>query len=64
MPIPKRFHFLGIPRRRVLFKFDIHGEILKKFVTVDGGIRTHEPKSHGLSTMPFVKVLVGHFKSV
>ena len=25
---------------------------------VDGGIWTHDPKSHGMSTTPFVKVLV------
>ena len=34
------------------------GESLKKFIFVDGGIYTHDPKdSMGLSTTPFVKVL-------
>ena len=29
-------------------------------IIVDGEIRTHDPKTHGLSTTPFVKVLVGY----
>ena len=36
-----------------------HGESLKKFVVVDGGIQTEHSKAHGLSTTPFVKELVG-----
>ena len=35
---------------------DRHGENLKQFIIVDGGDRTHDPKTHGLSTAPFVKV--------
>ena len=31
-----------------------------KFIIVDGGDRTHDPKAHGLSTTPFVKELVGY----
>ena len=31
-----------------------------KFIMVDGGIRTHDPKKHGLSTTPFVKELKGY----
>ena len=27
---------------------------MKKFIIVDDGIRTHDPKTHGLSTTPFV----------
>ena len=52
----KRFHLLGIPGR-VFFKFDMDGESLKKFIIVDGGTRTHDPKTHSLSTTPFVKEL-------
>ena len=37
-----------------------HREESKKFICVDGGDRTHDPKTHGVSTTPFVKVLVGH----
>ena len=29
------------------------------FIVVDGGIRTHDPITHGLSTTPCVKELVG-----
>ena len=36
-----------------------HGECLKKLLLVDGGIQTHDPKTHGLSTTPFVKKLDG-----
>ena len=36
-----------------------HGESLREFIVVDGGIRTHDPKTHDLSTTPFVKELVG-----
>ena len=32
----------------------------KGFIIVDGGIRTHYPKTHGMSTTPFVKELVGY----
>ena len=32
----------------------------EKFIIVDGGDRTHDPKTHGLSTTPFVKELVGY----
>ena len=31
----------------------------EKFIFVDGGDRTHHPKTHGLSTTLFAKVLVG-----
>ena len=31
---------------------------LKKFIVVDGGIRTHDPKAHSLPTTAFVKVVV------
>ena len=40
------------------------------FRNVDGGIRTHDPKTHVLSTTPFVKVLgggispFGHFQKL
>ena len=37
-----------------------HGERLKKFIMVDGEVRTHDPKNHGLLTSPFVKELVGY----
>ena len=38
-----------------------HGKKPEKFIIiVDGGDRTHDPKTHGLSTTPFVKVLAGH----
>ena len=30
---------------------------------MDGGSRTHDPKTHVLPTTPFVKVLVGCFRS-
>ena len=30
------------------------------FIIVAGGVRTHDPKTHGLSTTPFVKELVGY----
>ena len=31
----------------------------EKFIIVDGGDRTHDPKTHGLSTTPFVKIIRG-----
>ena len=31
----------------------------EKFMIVDGGDRTHDPKIHGLSTTPFVKEISG-----
>ena len=31
----------------------------EKFIIVDGGDRTHDPKTHGLSTTPFVKEFSG-----
>ena len=40
-------------------KFD-EGKAVKFYeLLVDGGIRTHDPKTHGLSTMPFVKEMWG-----
>ena len=57
LSISKPFHFLGIPGR-VFFKFDMGKS--EKFIIVDGGDRTHDPKTHGLSTTPFVKDLVGY----
>ena len=44
---------------RVFFKFDMDEESLKKYMIVDGGIRTHDPKTHDLSTTPFVEELEG-----
>ena len=38
----KRFHFLGVPGR-VFFKFDMHGESLKKFIMC-GGWRDSNPR--------------------
>ena len=32
-----------------------HGESCKSLLVVDGEIRTHVPKNHGLSTTRFVK---------
>ena len=40
-----------------------HGGSLKKFIMVDVGPEPTTQKTHGLSTTPFVKVLVG-YKSV
>ena len=37
-----------------------HGESLKKFIMVDVGLEPTIKKKHGLSTTPFVKVLVGY----
>ena len=37
-----------------------HGESLKKFIIVDVGFEPTTPKTHGLSTTPFVQVLVGY----
>ena len=54
----KPFHFLGIPGK-VFSKVDMRGESLKKFIMVDVGLETTTQKTHGLSTTPFVKVLVG-----
>ena len=45
----------------MFFKFDMEWGNSEKFIIVDGGDRTHDPKTHGLSTTPFVKVLVGYF---
>ena len=56
LQISKRLHFLGITGR-VFFKID-KGKVVNVFV-VDGDIRTHDPKTHGLSTTSFVKELVG-----
>ena len=36
------------------------GKSEKFIIIVDGGDRTHDPKTHGLSTTPFVKELVGY----
>ena len=39
-----------------------HGESLKKFIMVDVGVEPTTKKTHGLSTTPFVKVLlVGYY---
>ena len=38
-----------------------HGESLNKFIMVDVGLGPTTQKSHGLSTTPFVKELVGYF---
>ena len=57
VPISTRFHFLGIPGR-IFFQVR-HGESRKSLLLVDGGIQTHDPKTHGLSTTPFVKKLEG-----
>ena len=35
-----------------------HGESLKKFIMMDVGLEPTTQKNHGLSTTPFVKVLV------
>ena len=43
--ISKRFPLLGIPGR-VVFKFDMGKECVKKIIIVDGGIRTHDKKKH------------------
>ena len=37
----------------VVFKFDM-GKVVKVYI-VDGGIQAHDPKTHGLSTTPFIK---------
>ena len=34
-----------------------HGESRNILLLMDGGIRTHDPKTHGLSTTPFVEEL-------
>ena len=52
------FHFLGLPGR-VFFKFDT-GENLKSLLLWMVGIEPTTQKAHGLSTTPFVKVLVGY----
>ena len=45
MSISKRFHYPGYTGET---NFQVrHGESLKKFIIVDGGIRTHDPKTHG-----------------
>ena len=44
-------HFFQLIYARPLYKF---------IIIVDGGNRTHDPKTHGLSTTPFVKILVGY----
>ena len=36
------------------------GNSLKFIIIVDGGIQTHDPKTHDLSTTPFVEELVGY----
>ena len=36
----------------------MHGESLKKFIMVGVGFEPKTQKNHGLSTTPFVKVLV------
>ena len=33
----------------------------EKVYYVDGGIRTHDPENHDLSTSPFVEELVGYY---
>ena len=43
----------------MFFKFDMDGESLKKFIImVDVGFEPTTQKTHGLSTTPFVKVVV------
>ena len=37
-----------------------HGENLKKFIMVDVGVEPTTQKTYGLSTTPFVEVLVGY----
>ena len=57
---PSGFISWGYTRGRAYFQVR-HGEGLKKCIVVDGGIRTHDPKTHGPSTTPFVKAIVwGH----
>ena len=46
----------------VFFKFR-HGKNRKNLLLVDGGIRTHDAKTHDLSTKPFVKELKGIISS-
>ena len=41
-----------------------HGENLKKCIKVDVGFKPTTPNTHGLSTTPFLKVLVGWYQSV
>ena len=36
-----------------------HGKYRKSLLLADSGIRTHDPKTHGLSTTPFVNELEG-----
>ena len=60
LSISKPFNFLGIPIILFFFKFDMDGENLKSLLLrvlfiVDGGTRTHDPKTYGLATTPFVK---------
>ena len=58
MSIPERFPFLGIPGRH-FFKFDM-GRVVNVYYIVDAEIRTHNPKTHVLSTTPFVKEVSGY----
>ena len=50
--------FPGVPEREY-FSSSTWGKF-EIFTIVDGGDRTHDPKTHGLSTTPFVKELVGY----
>ena len=53
MNITKPFHFVGIPGG-VFFKFAM-GKSEKVYNNGGCGDRTHDPKTHGLSTTPFGK---------
>ena len=41
-----------------------HGENLKKIIMVDVGFEPTTQYTHGLSTTPFLKVIVGWYQSV
>ena len=63
--ISKRFRFLGIPGRKVFFKFDMNGESLKKILSWMVGFEpTTQKKSWSVATTPFVKALVVGISSI
>ena len=55
--LSKPFHSLGYQGE--YFPSSTWGKS-ENFIIVDGGDRTYDPKTHGLSTTPFVKELVGY----
>ena len=57
--ISQRFHFLSTPGR-LFFKFDM-GKVVEVYYYCGWWESNPDPKTHGLSTTPFVKVLEGYF---